>query len=89
MDNFLNGITLLGIPAVVLVPVLVQGLKSLGLPTRYAGIAAIGIGLLVAGFTEAVNTWPGITPVIRLLVAGILLGLASAGAYSQYRVMVK
>ena len=33
----LNGIMLLGIPAVLLVPVIVQGLKSLGLPVRWAG----------------------------------------------------
>jgi hypothetical protein len=33
VDDFLNAITLLGIPAITLVPVLVEGLKSLGLPT--------------------------------------------------------
>jgi len=85
MENFLNGITLLGIPAVVLVPVIVQGLKALGLPERWAGPSAIIIGLAVAGIAEAVEAWPGVAPLARFIVAGILLGLASVGTYSQYR----
>ncbi|HST04300.1 MAG TPA: hypothetical protein VLQ48_06140 [Chloroflexia bacterium] len=87
MDNFLNGITLLGIPAVLLVPVIVQGLKSLGLPVRWAGIAALLVGLLVAGLAEAVTAWPAITPEVRFVIAGVLLGLASSGAYSQYHTL--
>lgn len=85
MENFLNGIMLLGIPAVVLVPVIVQGIKSLGLPSRWAGIAALVVGLFVAGLAEAVTQWPTLTPLVRFIIAGVLLGLASSGAYSQYR----
>lgn len=85
MENFLNGIALLGIPAVVLVPALVQGMKALGLPVRWAGIAALVAGFGVAGMAEAVQVWPDVTPVVRFVVAGLLLGLASAGAYSQYK----
>ena len=85
MENFLNGITLLGIPALVLVPVIVQGMKELGLPARWAGVAALVIGLVVAGLAEAVEAWPGVTPFARFVVAGLLLGLASVGTYSQYR----
>ena len=86
MDNFLNGITLLGIPSLVLVPLLVQALKAAGLPAKWAGAAAIAVGLAVAGLAEAVTAWPQVTPFVRWLVAGLLLGLASAGAYSQYRI---
>ncbi len=86
MENFLNGITLLGMPAVILVPVIVQGLKSLGLSSRWAGLVAVAAGLLVAGLAEAITAWPTITPVVRFVIAGFLLGLASSGAYSQYRV---
>jgi hypothetical protein len=86
MENFLNGIVLLGIPAVVLVPLLVQALKAAGLPVKWAGVAAIAVGLAVAGLAEAVNVWPQVTPFVRWLIAGLLLGLASSGAYSQYRI---
>jgi hypothetical protein len=85
MENFLNGLTLLGIPAVVLVPMLVQGLKALGLPGRWAGVAALLAGLAVAAMVEAVSAWPGVTPVVRFIVAGLLLGLASSGSYSQLK----
>ena len=87
MDNFLNGLTLLGIPALLLVPLIVQGLKALGLPNRWAGAAAILVGLLVAALIEAVAAWPAITPLVRVLIAGILLGLAASGSYSQYRAL--
>jgi hypothetical protein len=86
MENFLNGITLLGIPSLVLVPLLVQALKAAGLPSKWAGAAAMAVGLAVAGLAEAVTAWPQVTPFVRWLVAGLLLGLASAGAYSQYRI---
>ena len=86
MENFLNGITLLGIPSLVLVPLLVQALKAAGLPAKWAGVAAILVGLAVAGLAEAVTAWPQVTPFVRWLVAGLLLGLASAGSYSQYRI---
>ena len=87
MENFVNGLTLLGVPAVVLVPVLVQGLKALGLPARWAGVAALLAGLAVAGTVEAVSAWPGVTPLVRFIVAGLLLGLASSGSYSQFKSM--
>lgn len=85
MENFLNGLTLLGIPAVILVPLLVQGLKALGLPGRWAGVAALVSGIAVAGMIEAVQAWPSVTPLVRFIVAGLLLGLASSGTYSQFR----
>ncbi len=85
MENFLNGLTLLGIPAVVIVPLVVQGFKALGLPVRWAGVAALLVGLAVAGMIEAVSAWPSVTPIVRFIVAGLLLGLASSGSYSQFR----
>lgn len=85
MENFLNGLTILGIPALVLVPLIVQALKNLGLPTRYAGAASIITGLLIAALIEALATWPTITPIIRTLIAGLLLGLAASGTYSQFK----
>jgi hypothetical protein len=86
MNNFLNGLTLLGIPAIVLVPLVVQALKTIGLPQRWAGAAAVASGLLIAALIEAVAAWPTLTPLVRTLIAGLLLGLAAAGSYSQFRV---
>ena len=87
MDPFLNGLTLLGIPALILVSLIVQALKTLGLPTRYAGAASIISGIAIAALIEAIAAWPTITPIVRVLIAGILLGLAASGTYSQYRTL--
>jgi hypothetical protein len=84
ITQFLGGFALLGIPAVVLIPVLVEGAKRLGLPARYAGLASLLIGMLVATLIGGVEAWPVITPWVRVVLGGLLLGLASSGAYSQY-----
>ena len=60
ITQFLGGFALLGIPAVVLIPVLVEGAKRLGLPARYAGLAAMLIGMLVAALIGGVEGWPAI-----------------------------
>jgi hypothetical protein len=87
ITQFLSGFALLGIPAVVLIPMLVEGAKRLGLPARYAGLASMLIGMLVAALIGGVEAWPAITPWVRVLLGGLLLGLASSGAYSQYRAL--
>jgi hypothetical protein len=50
-------------------------------------VAALLAGLAVAGMVEAVSAWPGVTPVVRFIVAGLLLGLAASGSYSQFKSM--
>ena len=83
MDAFANGIVLLGIPAVVLVPLVVEGLKRLGMPVAWATAAAVAVATVVAALAEVVNVWPGVTPVVRVIVAGVVLGLGASGAYAQ------
>lgn len=84
-SDFANGIALLGVPAVVLVPLLVEGLKRLGMPARWATLAAIGAGTLVAALAEALEVWPEIAPGVRILLAAIVLGFGASGVYSQAR----
>jgi hypothetical protein len=89
MDEFLRAVTLLGMPALVLVPLLVEAMKALGLPVRWAGVAAMGAGLVIAALAEAVAVWPALVPFVRVALAGVLLGLASSGAYSQMKGITK
>ncbi len=89
MDSFANGITLLGIPAVVLVPVIVEGLKKAGMPVSYSIFAAIGAAFLVAALAEALNIWPEAAPVVRVFTATIVVGFAAAGVYSQGKFWTK
>ena len=83
MDSFANGIVLLGVPAAVLVPLVVEGLKRLGLPTRWATPAAMLTGGLVAALAQAVDAWPRLDPLVRIVLAAVVFGFAASGAYSQ------
>lgn len=51
----------------------VQVLKTAGLPRRYAGVAALILGVLIAVALDG----PTIVPIL----AGVVLGLAAQGLY--------
>jgi hypothetical protein len=77
----LDNILIAGVPLIVVIPACVELAKRAGLPTRYAGIAAILTGILLLALRDLalVNdlAWPG------WIVGGIVYGLAAAGLYSQ------
>ncbi len=85
VDRFADGIVLLGVPAVILVPLVVEGLKRLGLPVGWATPAAVIVAGLVAGLAEAVQVWPELAPAVRVLLAAVILGFGASGVYSQAR----
>ncbi len=83
--TFVDTLAVAGVPAVVLVPLLVEAAKRAGLPTRYAPLAALAAAALVAGLAEALPLVPALTPLARWLVATLLLGLGASGAYETAR----
>ena len=83
LDNFANGITLLEIPAAVILPLLVEMLKRLGLPVKWTLPAAVAGGGLIALLAESVSAWPQLEAPVRVLLAAVILGMAASGAYSQ------
>lgn len=76
-------ILVLGAPAMVLVPLVVEWLKGLGLETRWAGVASVLVAGGLAALAEAVEVEPRLAPVARVVLAAILVGMAGSGAYSQ------
>jgi hypothetical protein len=79
-----------GVPLIVITPALVEAAKGLGLPARYAGIAAVLIAMtLLACGDLALGGMPaprGLPQAIaRWVLAGAVYGLAAAGLYSQGR----
>lgn len=78
----LPNVVIFGAPLVAIVPGMVQLAKTWGLPSVYAGAAAIGSTGIVLGLVElqshdragGIATW---------LLASLVYGLASAGLYSQ------
>ena len=81
-----------GVPLIAITPALVELAKRLGLPVRYAGLAAMGIALallvcgdLALGGAPAREALVSVVP--RWVLGGIVYGLAAAGLYSQGRVV--
>lgn len=85
MEEFGAGIVLLGVPAMIAVPLIVEGLKRLGLPARYATLAAVLVAGGVAGLAEAVRSWPQLTPLVRVIFGALIVGFSASGVYSQAR----
>lgn len=75
-----------GVSILAATPALVEVAKQIGLPTRWAGVAAILIAtvLVIVGGIALGNalTLPTIS---RWLMNGVIYGLAAAGLYSQTR----
>ena len=79
---------LAGVPLVVIVPPLVQLAKGHGLPSRFAGLAAILIAtvlLALASLGLTGSFQP--TDLAHWLIGGLVYGLAAAGLYSQRDVL--
>lgn len=80
-----DDILLLGVPGMVLVPLIVEWLKRQGLDTRWSGLASVAAAGLLAALSEAVVEWPRLEPAARVVLAAVLIGMAGSGAYSQAR----
>lgn len=67
-----------GVSAVLVIIGLVQLAKALGLPTRFAGVAAVILGVLASlGYTYYAEA-----PWLQAVVIGLAIGLSAAGLYS-------
>lgn len=80
-----------GVSILVVTPALVEVAKQMGLPIRWAGIAAIVFAtvLVVLGDIASFGIPPladdGMQSLARWLIGGVVYGLAAAGLYSQTR----
>jgi hypothetical protein len=80
---------ILGVPIVAVTPGLVEVLKHVGLPPRFAGAAAIVCAALLAALADVAglaSPASGVRPEARVAVwvlSGVVYGLAAAGLYTQ------
>ena len=70
---------------VAMVVGLVQAAKYAGLASRFGGVLAVFLGLLLGVFTW----YAGILPLYDSVVSGIVTGLTAAGAYSGTKALLK
>src|SRR5687767_2633717 len=80
--EFVNKFVLFGMPGVPLVMLLVQIAKWAGLPSRWAPIACLVSGLIVAGGIATTEFVPEAEPLVMYVLGGILMGAAAAGVWS-------
>ena len=91
MMEFRDSVELVvGVPLIVVIPALVELAKRMGLPVRYAGLAAMGMALvlLICGDLALTGLPPSdalVATVARWVLGGVVYGLAAAGLYSQGR----
>lgn len=79
-----------GVPVMVVTPALVEVAKGMGLPVRFAGVAAMLVaGVLLVIAEIALNGMPAsgelVRAVARWIIGGVVYGMAAAGLYSQGR----
>lgn len=76
---------IVGVPAAVLVAGLVEMAKRTGLPSRWAGLAAIVIATTLVALVDLAAGDGSVASVAGWLLAGAVYGFAASGLYSQAR----
>lgn len=77
---------LTGVSILIVTPALVEVAKQVGLPVRWAGIAAMLIAVVLVALGDiAAGIDAGTEVIARWLIGGVVYGLAAAGLYSQTR----
>ena len=71
-----------GLPASGVIVALVEGAKRVGLPTRWAPVLAVALGLLCGLLAQLAVVAPRVHIWYEAAGAGIALGLSAAGLYS-------
>lgn len=82
---------LTGVPILVVVPALVELAKRIGLPARFAGLAAIALAMALCALADlatGTSLPPDGATAARWLLGGVIYGLAAAGLYSQRQIIL-
>lgn len=73
-----------GVSITLVTPALVEVAKRLGMPVKFAGLAAMIVAFALITLGDlAGGTDPGGDDVARWIISGIVYGLAAVGLYSQ------
>jgi hypothetical protein len=76
-----------GISAVVVITLIVQLIKTLGLDPRWAVLAAIVVGVVLSAANYLAQIVPGFGNWFQVVMAGLIAGLAAAGLYSGQKAL--
>lgn len=77
---------LTGVGITLVTPALVEVAKQVGLPVRFAGLAAMLLAMLLLGIGGIALGEPiDAAAIARWVISGMVYGLAAAGFYSQVK----
>lgn len=79
--NQVPDLVLAGVPVILVIIGLVEYVKSLGVPSTWCPLVAIGLGILAAVANQLMATYPFIEPWVVAVVSGIVVGMAATGLY--------
>lgn len=74
-------LVLAGIPVIAIIVGLIDFAKGLGLPTKYAQLLALVLGVAVGLLVQAMEIYPVIGPWVTQAVVGLVVGMAATGLY--------
>lgn len=84
----MGGLVIAGVPAAIVIVMLVEVLKRAGLDRRFAPLAAILLGILTTVAVHLAIQWPALRIWWEVIGSGLLLGLTSSGLYSGGKAMI-
>lgn len=76
------------VPAAMVIMILTQVVKRLGVAAKFAPLTAIILGILYTMLAYIVRLYPGLTGAWQALGAGLTLGLTASGLYSGSKALV-
>lgn len=75
-----------GVPAVVVIGIVVQLARSAGLPTRFAALFACASGAILGGLVHAFGGDPaGAQTIAEAVFSGFIAGASAAGLYAAVK----
>lgn len=85
----MEDLVVFGIPGAAIIVALIELAKSYGLPVKWAPLVAVvlGVGLSIVVYFAGIN--PQVAVWLKLVLGGVLCGLAAVGGYSGGRSFVQ
>lgn len=77
-----------GVPAIVAIPLLVEGLKAAGLASKYAPLAAMAMGVIWMAAAGLALPAMDLAGWVGTIVVGPVVGLSAVGAYSAIKAAI-
>lgn len=79
----------LGISASALTVLIVQGIKALGAPERFAAWYSLGVAVSLVSLGLVMNLYPDTAPFINTAIAAVVVWLTATGIYEKARDILK